>query len=586
MINEANLEPISYPKLVRLLYKALRPYRRNFWLGSLLRWGSDLTFLFNAYALSRMVDWLATYHAGKDVRTFWLLLGGWAVGYFIIVNIRQLGKYHIYTIAEQVNIDAQRAVLTHLEQLPISWHEHEGSGTKMKRIHNGGEAFEKLLRIWVDNIIEIVTNFVGIIIILSFVNLVIAGIMVGFLLTHILATLPLVRRASEAARAVDRLEEDFSGLAYEVLHNIRTVKVLDIFTRLSRLLEAQANRIMVSITRRVRSYRFKSAMQGNYALLFRIPVLIILALGVMRGSYTITIFALFNFYFTALRQSVEEFSNISEEVTKSRYHVARWLTMMHESVPALGTSAFPKQWEHLELKNVSFFYNPEIPVLKDITLSIKRGQKIGVVGLSGAGKSTLFKLLLKENDHASGEILLGNVPLGTINKHSFYERVAVVLQDTEVFDFSLLDNITMSDTSGGVNRERLERALTVAHVKDFLPRLPQGLDTLIGEKGVKLSGGERQRLGIARAIYKEPEILFLDEATSHLDLESEEKIKDSLHQFFKNVTALVIAHRLTTIQEMDSIVLIENGKISEVGSFPELKAKHGRFLELWEKQRL
>ena len=133
--------------------------------------------------------------------------------------------------------------------------------------------------------------------------------------------------------------------------------------------------------------------------------------------------------------------------------------------------------------------------------------------------------------------------------------------------------------------ELLEKALTVSHVKDFLDKLPEGVDTLIGEKGVKLSGGERQRLGIARAIFKQPQILLLDEATSHLDLESEEKIKDSLHLFFENITALVIAHRLTTIREMDKIIVIEKGVILEQGSFDELYKKKGRFYELWEKQK-
>ena len=128
--------------------------------------------------------------------------------------------------------------------------------------------------------------------------------------------------------------------------------------------------------------------------------------------------------------------------------------------------------------------------------------------------------------------------------------------------------------------------MATAHISNLVEKLPQGIETVIGEKGVKLSGGERQRLGIARAIFKQPEILLLDEATSHLDLESEEKIRDSLHKFFENVTAIVIAHRLTTIKEMDKILVIEDGKIIESGNFDTLYARRGRFHELWEKQRL
>jgi ABC-type multidrug transport system fused ATPase/permease subunit len=161
-----------------------------------------------------------------------------------------------------------------------------------------------------------------------------------------------------------------------------------------------------------------------------------------------------------------------------------------------------------------------------------------------------------------------------------------VLQDTEVFNFSLKENILLANATHANDFRLLKKALAVAHVDDFVGGLPHGIDTLIGEKGVKLSGGQRQRLGIARAIFKDPQLLFLDEATSHLDLESEEKIRDSLAHFFRGVTAVVIAHRLTTIRAMDRIVVMEQGRILEVGSFDELYEKRGRFWELWEKQRL
>ena len=212
-------------------------------------------------------------------------------------------------------------------------------------------------------------------------------------------------------------------------------------------------------------------------------------------------------------------------------------------------------------------------MLKNISFEIKRGERIGIVGLSGAGKSTLIKLLLKEHESYTGDILFDDVSIREMRKSSYLKRVAVVLQDTEVFNFSLKENITIASQETENEFERLQDALHTAHITDFIKRLPDGINTLIGEKGVKLSGGERQRLGIARAIYKKPEILFLDEATSHLDLESEEKIQDSLHKFFKQVTAVVIAHRLSTIREMDRVLVIEHGRIIDSGTFDELKKR-------------
>jgi ATP-binding cassette subfamily B protein len=287
-------------------------------------------------------------------------------------------------------------------------------------------------------------------------------------------------------------------------------------------------------------------------------------------------------------QSIDELSTLALDFVVAKYGVHRMKHILDVPVGIdreNGKRVFPKKWKKLAVRNLSFSYG-EKEVLREVSFEVRRGERIGIVGISGAGKSTLFKLLLKEHEHYRGEILLDDVPLRKIRKSSFFHNAAVVLQDTEVFNFTLRENIIMANPKQGRNEELLRKAIEVAHVTDFLQRLPQGLGTVIGEKGIKLSGGEKQRVGIARAVFKDPQLLFLDEATSHLDLESEEKIRDSLHKFFQSVTAIVIAHRLTTIREMDRIIVIEDGKILEDGSFAQLRARKGRFDELWKKQKL
>ena len=277
-----------------------------------------------------------------------------------------------------------------------------------------------------------------------------------------------------------------------------------------------------------------------------------------------------------------------QEVASYKVNIGRVLSMLDEPIDIDSEKdkvQFPSQWQSISIKNISFNYDDNT-VLNGIDLQINKGEKVGIVGLSGAGKSTLFKLLLKEYENYDGEILIGDIPLKTINKSSYVKNIAPVLQETEVFNMSLKLNIVLANNDEINNEELFDVALDVAHVRDFLPKLKQGTETLIGEKGVKLSGGERQRLGIARAVFKQPEILFLDEATSHLDSESEQKIQDSLKKFFKNVTAIVIAHRLSTVKEMDRIVVIEGGKIIEEGTFDKLYADNGRFREFWDKQKI
>ena len=323
-----------------------------------------------------------------------------------------------------------------------------------------------------------------------------------------------------------------------------------------------------------------------YASLFRIGVIFYIAYFVFYGHYEVGFIVVFSTYFDKLWENIREFTDISQDTIVARQSIARMYELIGKEIPKdESTKSFPKDWQTLSIENLSFSYG-ENDALKNISFKVEKGQKVGVVGLSGAGKSTLFKLLVRERADYTGDIKIDDVSIKDIYANEFYENVSIVPQDTDVFNFSLKDNITIAQPEKENDSELLERSMTIGHVKDFLHKLTSGVDTLIGERGVKLSGGERQRLGIARAIFKEPSILLLDEATSHLDLESEEKIKDSLHTFFENVTAIVIAHRLTTIREMDKIVVIEDGSIIEQGSFDQLMQNKSRFYDLWQKQLL
>jgi ABC-type multidrug transport system fused ATPase/permease subunit len=357
---------------------------------------------------------------------------------------------------------------------------------------------------------------------------------------------------------------------------------------LTAIILKEAEELFKRIKVRVSRYRSRQVLLSVWAYAFRLLGIVLIILGILQGHYEVGFLVLFHSYFGNIWESVDELSTSTQDFVTSKFSIARLKVILNEPVTIdneAGKLPFVSAWKKIIVQNVSFSYGDN-QVLKDLSFEIRRGEKVGIIGLSGAGKSTLFKLLLKEREEFSGEILFNGMSIKNIQKSDYFSYVSVVLQDTEVFNFSLRDNITVTNPRQSVNTKLLDKALSVAHVSDFLAKLPQGLETVIGEKGVKLSGGERQRLGIARAIFKQPQLLLLDEATSHLDLESEEKIQDSLHHFFQDVTAIVIAHRLTTIKEMDKIMVIEEGKLIEMGNFEELYKKQGRFFELWEKQKL
>ncbi len=586
----SSLSDITYSNraLLKDVWCYLRPYKARFFAATFLRLVSDIAWLYPAYAMASIINFFTRFHNGDSLRPFWTIMALLLAAAITRYVGHSLCKYYGFTVAEKMRVDASVRSIKHITSLDIAWHEKLNAGNKIKIIDKGGEGLNKLIRVWFANVIEISVNLVGMTVVLAFFDRSVALLLVVFFITYYFASTPLLNRAVTASRAVDDVDDDLGGLAFEILNNIRSIKVLGMAQTLFKRFEIITKELIERIRLRVYWFQMRSGVMSLFHNAFRMTGIIIIALGVAQGKFAIGFLVLFHNYFNRFIESASEMSELGQDVIVAKYGIARMQHMLNEKVVIdddKGKVDFPANWKKLTVKNLSFAYGDN-EVLKNISLEIKRGERIGIVGLSGAGKSTLFKLLLKENEDFTGDILFDDISIRDIKKSSFYNYSAVVMQDTEVFNFSLRDNITIANTARASDKALLDEALEIAHVRDFVNRLPLGLETLIGEKGIKLSGGEKQRVGIARAVFKEPQLLFMDEATSHLDLESEEKIQDSLHHFFQQVTAIVIAHRLTTIKEMDRILLIENGGILESGNFAKLYKSRGRFYDLWEKQRL
>jgi ABC-type multidrug transport system fused ATPase/permease subunit len=584
---EPDLIEYSNWTLIKDIGNLLKPYKGRFIVASLSRFISDITNLYPSYGFALIITYLSKYTRGESLKYLWIVTAMLLAAHVIKHILRYSAKYIGYQVAEKVALDSQIRMINHLSLLDITWHEKENAGNKLKRIQKGSEGLDRILRMWINNFIEIAINFVGMIFILSRVDRVVGLVMLVFLISYFYISFSMLKKASAVSQEVDIMEEGVTGLMFQAINNIRSVKVMAMAEKISKMIDGQIVELFEKIKKRIFRFQTRATVLNLWTVIFRVGTFVVIIFGIAEGHYEVGILVLFNGYFNSLSESVDELSEITQDLIIRKYGIARMKKTLEEPVLIDNEENkvnFPKDWKKISVKNLSFAYGKNI-VLKDISFEINRGERVGVVGLSGAGKSTLLKLLLKENESFKGEILFDDLSIRKIKKKSYFNQVGVVLQDTEVFNFTLRDNITIASPKDRSEKD-LTQALDIAHVADFAYKLSRGLDTFIGEKGVKLSGGERQRLGIARAVYKQPEILFLDEATSHLDLESEEKIKDSLHKFFQKVTAVVIAHRLTTIREMDKILVIEKGEIIESGSFDELFNAKGRLFELWEKQKL
>jgi subfamily B ATP-binding cassette protein MsbA len=237
----------------------------------------------------------------------------------------------------------------------------------------------------------------------------------------------------------------------------------------------------------------------------------------------------------------------------------------------------------IKFDNVSFSYE-QTPVLENFSLEIKKGQTVALIGPSGSGKTTLANLLNRFYDIDKGSLTLDGIPIDVVKKKSLYELTGMVTQDSILFNDSVRNNIALGNPNATL--EQIKEAAKIANATEFIEKLEQGYDSIIGEGGNKLSGGQKQRLSIARAILKDPDVLILDEATSALDTGSEKMVQEALENLMKNRTSLVIAHRLSTIQNADLIVVLNQGKIIETGTHKELIAQKSAYKKLVELQTL
>src|SRR5690625_220802 len=320
------------------------------------------------------------------------------------------------------------------------------------------------------------------------------------------------------------------------------------------------------------------------------PLLVIAFAGyqVIRGNLSMGTMVAFVGYMERVYSPLRRLVNASTVLTQSIASIDRVFEFYNEEYDIRDKEdaiELDRVDGAVEFDNVSFHYDEEDgPVLKDINLSVEKGETIALVGMSGGGKSTLISLIPRFYDVTGGSIKVDGIDIRDVKARSLRDNIGMVLQDNILFSESIAMNIRMGNPEA--TDEEVIAAAKAANADEFINDLPYGYDTLVGERGVRLSGGQQQRIAIARVFLKNPPILIFDEATSALDLESEQNIQKAMEKLASERTTFIVAHRLATITHADRIVVIEHGKIQEVGSHEELMRKKGSYYELFEVQNL
>lgn len=450
----------------------------------------------------------------------------------------------------------------------LSWHQQESTGNKAQRLLTGAEA----VREWTDNVLIDTLNMTAVFLCALTATLLLHP---AFILFFVYYLGVLICIESYFDRRIDRLSdhinkslENASGGFVESASNILSVKALGAADHMTSNLAQKEELARQLSYERLRLGNTKwMCYQIHNGVSWGVYLLVV-AYMVVEGKLSPGFFLTYATYFDKLRQTATEFTDRFQWMIERKSNLGRMMPLFWtDNRLNSGTRNFPVGWQRIHLRDAVFRYEDK-PAIGPLSLEVRRGDIVGIAGSSGSGKSTLIKLLLGLYRLDHGTLKIDDVPVHEIQHEELVSNIAVVLQETELFNFSIRENITMMrDVAPGV----LERSVATACLEEVIARLPEGLDTVIGERGYTLSGGERQRIGIARAVCRNASILLLDEATSALDSATEQQVMERLMaEHTGDRTMLIVAHRSSTLKYADKVAVFDQGRLVEQGRFQEL----------------
>ena len=478
-------------------------------------------------------------------------------------------------------------VFQHLHKLDLAFHLDRSTGALSRDIERGTNGISFLMRFFVFNIFPTLFEIFMIAGVLLFnYGWSYAIVTLVSVLVYVIFTVYTTDWRSRYMREANSADNASNARAVDSLLNYETVKYFN-----NEQFEADrydSDLIDWAAARRKNRLSLFT-LNGGQALIIAIAQTTMIGMAaqqVVDGSMTLGDFTLINAFMMQLFMPLNFLGFVYREIKASMANIERMFALLNERprvVDQADAVALNAQEGLIEFDNVYFNYNPDRAILKGVSFSIAPGKKLAVVGASGAGKSTLIKLLFRFYDTSAGTIRIDGKDISTVTQNSLRQHIGIVPQDTVLFNDSIFENIRYGRP--GASDDEVRQAIALANLSAFIDSLPNGSDSIVGERGLKLSGGEKQRVAIARTLLKKPLILAFDEATSSLDSQSEQAILKALRNIAEGHTSLVIAHRLSTIIDADNIVVLNDGQVVEQGSHQQLLAQDGHYAALWQAQQ-
>jgi subfamily B ATP-binding cassette protein MsbA len=547
-----------------------RPYGRRLVLSTIIgviKYNLPVVF---PWILKEVVDGAL---AGKPGHTGLGLdaLMGAALLLFLIYSLTcHLRTFVADHLAQEIIFDVRQELFKHLQRLPIDFFQRYQTGVISGRLITDVHMAQRFIGLAGTNIFMDLTSLLSISVVILIMNWKLALIALCTLPLYVLINKQLGARMKSNARQARQRMDSIEGTLHETVSGISEVKSFTIEDAEEERFLDRCRLYLEAVHANIRTH---ASSLGLTALLTRIPPVIVLWVGghLVQGSeLSIGELMAFFAYLEMIYHPLNRLSELNIQLADARAAIDRlfeFFDLTSEDADRCATPLKVHQGE-IHFKQVSFGYRAEQPILYDLDLIIPAGQRVALVGPSGAGKSSLIKLLIRFHAPWRGRITIDGQDLGQLSLHSLRSQIALVQQDLMLFSGTVEDNIRVGRASA--TREEILRAAELANALPFIEELPEGMQTLVGERGVRLSGGQKQRIAIARAFLKDAPILVLDESTSNLDALSEQQVYEALERLMQQRTTIIIAHRISTIIRADKIVVMDHGRIVQEGSHAAL----------------